>query len=247
VTPGVISSDLFSSESNSAKNSNLASAVSLAEFKDADFLTSLSILLDGLSIPKEQEEQAIFMLNIFTREIIPETTAMLPASVVSLRPLLAQGAIEPVRLSACPALDFLNQALSLQGSQSEVVDVGNNGSKLSALYYDPFAARKKSSLKAKPVEALWPVNFRCRLVVVLNNPLSVALQLDNLCVVMTGVPHKVYPCSVTVPAHSSTFEVELFAKPFQIGELKVVGIKVFVNNAMQIIQVDDFGSSIKKR
>ena len=114
----------------------------------------------------------------------------------------------------------------------------------SALFYDPFAARReRDRLYSATSEVVWPAGCVGHVVAVLTNPLGVSLHLDSLSVLLSGPKHIAYKMPVDVPPYCSRWEVRLEVKPLERGELCIRGLLAEINNASAVIPVDALGTA----
>jgi hypothetical protein len=191
-------------------------------------------MLEGTSVPSEQQDEAVTMLREVTRFVSSSFEVSLPILVEYVRPiLLPRDGCRPYRLN-------------LQKSKSETQPHPNNSSSSSssssALYYDPFAAqRAKDKLSQCVTEVLWAVDAVCEVLLVLRNPLAVPLRYDAVSLILAGPKHIAYECVVEVPANSISYSVCLHVKPVDAGILTVRGIQIVINNAVYKVFVDANG------
>ena len=223
-----------------------------------ELLVALQRLLESASIPSEQQDEALAMLEEMAKQVEPCCAVNLPVNADSARPLLlSTEGLRPVRLIAesqvandliqrqrekdVVSLDSDVTAVSVSGHRTDT------GKKASALFYDPFAAQRAKDIKSKIVtEVLWSVGTIGSIVLLLNNPLAVPISYDAVSVLLEGPSHIAYDTSITLPPYSSGFEVLLTVKPLQPGLLTILGVTVCINNAISVIKVDSSGKCIRR-
>lgn len=217
--------------------------------QDSNLLFSIYSAIETCGVSSDLEEQALDMLDCTSREIRPKSRIHLPIKVALVRPLQASKFEVPVLISkdscvaiaiACEKLrDFKEKSLLMSSiSTSPTQDV-----KKSSLFYDPFAAKRAQQAKAQtPLEVLWNIKQPHAFLVVLSNPLSYPIHIDNIVLTFDasfGMKCELLPCSVDVPANTIAFPVEVAVRAFTLGKLRVKSITIFVNNAYKEVVIDE--------
>lgn len=133
----------------------------------------------------------------------------------------------------------------------------------SALYYDPFMAKRDKKLKDKskgPQEIMWEQGTVCKVLVLFTNPLCVPMRLYNVAVILqqvedgtaprSGKCYEITPENVDIPSiieGGSCYQTVLSVKPIKTCKLKLIGVRFFIRNAMHVSLIDDEGKGIRKR
>jgi hypothetical protein len=256
-SPGGVSSHGGAAGSSAAVYGNL--------WDNADELSAaLQLMMDPCAVPVDQQEESMITLDSVSRMLPPSTQIDLPVILLTLRPLLLpKNGARPVHLleetvqlnaaveqarsrlrgGGAPGTDSSAAALDSQQLPSPAAVVASS-SPASALFYDPFAARReRDRLYAATSEVVWPTGCVGHVVAVLTNPLGVSLHLDSLSVLLSGPKHIAYKMPVDVPPYCSRWEVRLEVKPLEKGELCIRGLLAEINNASAVIPVDALGTA----
>jgi hypothetical protein len=107
-------------------------------------------------------------------------------------------------------------------------------------------------------EIFWQVGTECKILAVFQNYLSVSLRLDSVQPLFDNLTCSqflinIYPITVDIPAKTEYYEVELRIEiqtkqlPIIIGGetiLKLIGLKIYIQNAFSIIYIDSNGCSV---
>jgi hypothetical protein len=219
-------------------------------------LRALQLMLDGASVPIEHQDQALSLLEDIARHVDPCWPVDLPILAETCRPcLLPLDGCRPVKLLAesAAACQIVAQRREIASTVTEdpnstdapfaTIPVKKSG----ALFYDPFAAQRAKDVKERTVaEVIWAVATVGSVMLVINNPLAVPLTFDSLSLVCEGVPYIAYERSAVIPPYHNTFEITLSVKPLETGTLICTALKVFVNNAVHLINLSSNGACIKK-
>ncbi|KAJ1414121.1 hypothetical protein B484DRAFT_401835 [Ochromonadaceae sp. CCMP2298] len=114
-----------------------------------------------------------------------------------------------------------------------------------SLFYDPFEARRLRALAQAAAAAgeqlLWATGEPCVLLAVLSNPLSVPLSVLAYPVLQGAC--WVFPQTLEIPPRSR-FEVRLPLLPREAGQLRVLGLKLVINNVAHLLRVDEKGRGV---
>jgi hypothetical protein len=131
----------------------------------------------------------------------------------------------------------------------------------SALYYDPFEAKRiRGRAKAQKAasEVVWTEMCCCKVLVCFSNPLAVKLHLSNVSVVLGAadseedVPAECFesiPENIEIPAvqrGGSKYEVIMNVTPLATGKFCIIGLKFFVHNAMYFSRIGEDGHAVTR-
>jgi hypothetical protein len=122
-----------------------------------------------------------------------------------------------------------------------------NSSSQSALFYDPFEAKraKARNQNNSTAETIWIQNEIVHVEAAFSNPLAVPLQLHNLQVVLEGGNNTAYPVGVAViPPETKLFLILLSFRPRESGTLKIIGASYSLFNASHFSRVDALGLGV---
>lgn len=228
-----------------------------------DAVATFTSLLGQRYVPPEHQDEALALLEAVTKSVDPGCCIELPVVGSCVRPrLLPLNGLRPLRLvpESAQLTEHVKQWLQGQESPQQRVEAsgseactaaGENCSsptKASSLFYDPFAAKQaREQSKRAGVEVAWTVGTVCTVGAVLSNPLCSTLRLHSVQLLVEGADHIAYPCEVELPPCSSDVVVELAVKVLSKGAIRIAGIEVRINNAIQRLLVDDSGRFIQHR
>ena len=231
----------------------------------SDFTSFISCVLSEEFTPTPQQDETIATFMEFTRRIPPNSIVTLPVSLISLRPrrfVSKDGS--PINVTHCPAIqaaqeNYVKRCSSSSGFASNNTSTTESvNTKSSALFFDPFAkkrAKQKKDNERKSTQVLWSIGGDYFLVAVFSNPFSTAIVLSNLQPIIDGNSCRdvcslhLFPISVTIPARTDRFEVDLRVQIHPVSKtivnversMKVLGIQIRVNNAECSVTVDKAG------
>lgn len=205
---------------------------------DEDFSTSA--MFESRSSYYESQEEALSALECVSQQLIGHSKINLPVSFSFLCPcLLSANGIRPTPLPEETAFLATRGSAIQEGDLSSVEEA-----KKSALFYDPFAAqRAKREQSSVLTEVIWSVGDVGKFCLCIHNPLLVPIHYDRVEVALEGPDHISLPSAIDIPPNSKHSLYYLSAVPLKPGSLKVVGLKVFVNNAFTILHIDSSGNS----
>ncbi len=195
------------------------------DLSNVDMIYWLRSLVESSNVPRYQQKDIWFLFLRLTKTVCPGVETMLPLTLCCLLPV--QQAIEQPR-----SKDHISESnCSLLGEKKF-------SNKISALFYDPLAAQraKDSSVKASFVD--WTVGTVETVVAVMHNPLSVNVCFDTAHLVLEGVGHTSFKKSMTLEPYSTFVKISFQVKPLFVGTLRIIGLKVFVNNVSKIFKID---------
>lgn len=93
----------------------------------------------------------------------------------------------------------------------------------------PFPRRK--SLSSSLVQNLafkWIQGESCQVTIQVSNHLPIELQVNHISLITDGIPFQTYPTSLTLPAESGPFPIQLTGTPLSSGKLDILGYSTHV-------------------
>lgn len=130
----------------------------------------------------------------------------------------------------------------------------------SALYYDPFMAKRDKRLKEsskKPEEIIWVQGMVSKVLVCFSNSLSAPIRMCNVAVILqeveetsTGKCYEITPENIEIPSvieGGASYQTVLSIMPIKVCKLKLIGMRYFIRNAVYISLIDENGFGMSKR
>lgn len=234
----------------------------VSRYSDAVITEEIDALDRTLSL---QQEQAIAMLEKWTSELPPASLLHLPVTLLQIKLQQFPEGKRPFKLldATVKLQDKLlkkNKAIANRITQLEhgnlhedeqpsslIEAITETPGKSPALFYDPFAAKREKELSSANVEVLWVKDVICTCTAFLENPLDVDIKLDSVRLLLNGVRHTSFARTINIPARARNYPVELTVKPHEVGSLKVVGIEISLNNAIDKLLVDEAGMCVPNK
>ena len=179
--------------------------------------------------------------EILTNEILTITTGSMPTFQSFRVNMMGMPSIENVRILR-PS-DEARQHFKTNTERKQTYRRGETKEtthKYSKIFYDPFAA---DATMGKRTTVEWVEGETGEVMVDVVNPLLVEMHIQNINVVVEGVPYEGYSQSFTV-APQSRRTVMLGLKPLASGTLTVVGCHVKCLNLSCVHRVDTNGQPL---
>eukprot|EP01038_Epipyxis_sp_PR26KG_P004766 gene4766-6686_t len=257
------------SDKTSQQQSGVGVTIVNIELSQAsDIMRYLSHLLSSYSIPIDQQGEALGLFNFLSQKLQPCSPVQLPVYIKSLKPIELNSSLRPFPIEtpsmakARKNLESLKDSFRLhlssaishsksdsdedyQHDSAEMKSPDSPNKHASALFYDPFAAKRAKNKAKKSTEVLWSVGMTCKFEVILSNPMSVPLSLDNIIPIVEGADCRTYNCTVIIPRNIDDYMIELSITPLQIGTIRVTAVQIFMNNAMHITRIDEMGIAVE--
>lgn len=130
----------------------------------------------------------------------------------------------------------------------------------SALYYDPFLAKRDKQLKESCkglLSVVWACGMSCKVAVTFTNPLLVPIKLSNVVVILEeeenktpGKFYEVTPENIEIPSvieGGTQYTTILSVTPTKICKMKLIGMRYFIRNAIYVSVVGNDGRGTPKR
>lgn len=187
-----------------------------------------------LGVPAEVQRHLVKVFSSLCCGVPPATSLLLEGLpfLLFLKPVPLQNDLLPVKIDY-----YLN-------SKSEGnLDVRNTAN-ASALFYDPFEAkRRKAEGLTSILEINWSVNTLCYVDARFANPLAVPIVLHDVHVIFdeseTETAASSYDlCSLVIPPHTQDYSVTLTVRPRHVGPLKLKGVQYSLFNGLHTAFVD---------
>ena len=222
---------------NSISNSNrkrlksdgvLPAAIGRSQSIDVSSVTGCASSV-AVGITPEEQEQTVQAFETLCSSLLPNSFIYLDGApkLLSLRPVQLQGVLRPLKL---PFAD------------KKIGNDAKNSASTSALFYDPFAAKRAKDAVVE-VEVLWSIGNISYIEAIFQNPFSCPLRLSNLIVLTEGVVCVANPVTVILPPNR-IHSVLLQTQPMLTGKLVICGIRYYVNNAVHESYVTETGLSL---
>lgn len=228
----------------SKKASPMLSGLIVSTGSLSDQLKSVTSLLEVVTVPLDNVEQAWSMLYQLTRSLKPFTPINIPVTVSAVRPLLLPVSLRP-RILKDPSIDEANRFLeNLANDDSSSITGAQSEAKRSSLFFDPFAKRALASKKAQE-GVVWSVGEVSRFKVIFVNGTKVPIFITNITLNIGGPSHVLYPCAAEIPAVSEKCEVEVMIKPLAAGTMFIKSIFIHMNNSYREYPVKSSGTVIE--
>lgn len=90
---------------------------------------------------------------------------------------------------------------------------------------------RRKSLSSSLVQTLafkWIQGESCQVTIQVSNHLPIELQVNHISLITDGIPFQTYPTSLTLPAESGPFPIQLTGTPLSFGKLEILGYSTHV-------------------
>jgi hypothetical protein len=222
------------------------------------FAQFLSSLLCDQRVSASQQRETWSLLSRLSARVPPHSRVPLPVRLVSLRPRRGNPSHgNPVEVKGAEAIHLAKSLVAKLRTEADSSSSSSSSGKVeeksSALFFDPFAAkraRQREELCLQSTEVLWPVGAEYFLAAVFENPLSVPVHLSSVQPVVDAESCciRLLPIPVTVPAKTARWEVDLAVRLYPHpnpnpgdGSLKVRGLSLRLHNAECFLPVNSDG------
>ena len=232
--------------SSSAEITSVEPDINKGVTMEKNYLNNFEDASSRLSVPPEVQKQLMKVFMSLCGQVPPATPLLLEGLpfLLQLKPLPLHVDHSPVKLNICNGVNL---------TQTEPTVDAEGPTKPSALFYDPFAAkRRKAQGLSTTMEILWSVNSLCYVEAQFTNPLAIPIVLQDLRVLLDegSVPSANVATSyalynVVVPPFTAEFTVTLAIRPRMSCTLKLKGIQYNLFNALHSALVDvDTGQGV---
>lgn len=225
-----------------SSGSNSSNSLQYLEYSKI-FLDSISRQLTDNKINKGLQNEALVSFSGITRRLPPNTPVKLPIRVHwirAVRPLRSGQMVNEVNER------ILVRARNVAKEAMHSFDSTFTTPTKNALYYDPFAAHRASIRSKSNCSYYYFSGESFKLRLYLENPLALPIEIDRIVPIVTGATAEIRPVGIHLAANSMHY-LDIVVIPLEPGELVITGVKLFFQNAAQLLRVEADGSIINRR